>query len=462
MRYIVVGGGPSGFACAQALGKTGARVIVLEREPEWGGCHAVTRKGGLFAEHGPRVYASNYSTFFQLLADAGVTFDTKAYSHSVTNSMVHLLATMTWSELFAWSKAAVLFAFGADFGRETVAGFAKRHAFSKRAIRRLHQLCSTIDGADAARFRLGTLLTVVNQTMGYTFLEPVLANDRGLWQEWRDALHSKYGVEFVTRTHVTRLIPNDSSEVVELVVGGERPNFLLAPDDRIILALPPRSVASLLPSSSAFAETHSYDTYLPVTFHWDARFQIDAAWSGAKPTDWGVNFIVMSDYLEDEPTKTIVQACAAWIDRPSTASGRTANETSDVDALVAEIWRQTGLASRVPTPPQFAILSPRVTYEQGRWLNRDTAYFATSSEAFPIRSEFTNVFVVGVQNRLGWYDATSMEAAVANALGALPTVYGAKPTLRPRASMSLTQACTVVVVTLLLAAILCLVAKKQK
>ena len=327
---------------------------------------------------------------------------------------------------------ALATAFGAHlvapglYARTTVAEWMDARGFSTASRARLDQMCATVDGAGAARMTLAQLLEVLNQNLGYQIKQPRRANDVGVFADWKRHLERNH-CEFWMEERVTSVGPT------RLATSRRAALDLDPAHDILLLAVPPKDAHAILqlPRTKELAETSSYNTYIPITFHWHARVRVPSAWGGAKVTPWGMLFIAMSEYLEGEPTQTIVQASIAFVDRASDVTGKTANETPREADLVAEAWRQLGLDM-----PRYdvAIVSPRVWYGDGRWHNADTAYMHTTAEVNSDARVHANVFVIGAHNRRGWYAATALEAACANAVSVMaelvPETSGAA---RPRA-----------------------------
>ena len=99
--YIIIGGGPTGLTLSYLLSKYNKKVLLIEKEPYIGGCHAVKRINGLFTEHGPRIYLNNYLMFMELLKDMGVDFYdifTK-YNFTTSTIMNEVLKILSFREL---------------------------------------------------------------------------------------------------------------------------------------------------------------------------------------------------------------------------------------------------------------------------------------------------------------------------------------------------------------------------
>jgi uncharacterized protein with NAD-binding domain and iron-sulfur cluster len=101
--YIIVGGGPTGLALAQALSSSDAsKVLLLEKKPFLGGCHGVTRVyDGMMTEHGPRIYIDNFFMFSQLLNEIGIHFHESfvKYNFSTMTMMMEALNVLSSREI---------------------------------------------------------------------------------------------------------------------------------------------------------------------------------------------------------------------------------------------------------------------------------------------------------------------------------------------------------------------------
>ena len=454
--YYIVGAGPTGLTCAHLLVACGKHCVVIEAQATVGGAHAVHRtRDGLFSEHGPRVYFDNYATFIALVHSFGGSFEEAFvdYEHSVGGSALALARHLSLGELGALATA-----FGAHlvapglYARTTVAEWMDARGFSTASRARLDQMCATVDGAGAARMTLAQLLEVLNQNLGYQIKQPRRANDVGVFADWKRHLERKH-CEFWMEERVTSAGPT------RLATSRRAALDLDPARDVLLLAVPPKDAHAILqlPRTKELADTSSYNTYIPITFHWHERVRVPSAWGGAKVTPWGLVYVEMSKYLEGEPTQTIVQASIAFVDRASDVTGKTANETPREADLVAEAWRQLGLDM-----PRYdvAIVSPRVWRgDDGRWHNADTAFMHTTAEVNSDARVHANVFVIGAHNRRGWYAATALEAACANAVSVMaelvPETSGALgPVPRPMGVRGLVATLAVVLVAAILVLLL--------
>jgi hypothetical protein len=140
--------------------------------------------------------------------------------------------------------------------------------------------------------------------------------------------------------------------------------------------------------------------------------------------DWGIAFIVLSDYMKPEKSsKVVISLCITLQETKSSVTGKTAFESNEKE-LVDEAFRQLKIS--FPNIPVYskAIINPTVSYSPTvGWQEQDTAYSITSKQDFiDFYTNFKNIFYIGTQNGNSSYNFTSMESAVTNALYALKKI----------------------------------------
>ena len=121
-----------------------------------GGHHRVLRTGGgLFTEHGPRIYSDNYQNFRRLLHEMGLDFHDlfTPYKFSISSIGGRTFWDLTWREKF-WMAVASLQFFLAPTARDTwkhitLAEFMAQHAFTAATRDYFDRLSRLTDGAGA-------------------------------------------------------------------------------------------------------------------------------------------------------------------------------------------------------------------------------------------------------------------------------------------------------------------------
>jgi hypothetical protein len=179
-----------------------------------------------------------------------------------------------------------------------------------------------------------------------------------------------------------------------------------------------------------WTEYVSYFTYLQITYHYNTKIDLKPVW-GFSESDWGVNWIVLSDYFGGP---TLITMAITKPDSISKHTGKTSNQSTRAEIL-EEVFRQVRLSfDNLPRPDEM-IISPGIYYQDKKYQTIDQAYVESARSAYlePQSSMYRNLFAVGTYNGKSKYHFTSCESAVSNALDLVNRIapeVGA-PVLRP-------------------------------
>lgn len=429
----IVGGGPAGLtlahACAVALR---LKVVLLERDSVFGGCHRVRRVGpdGIFTEHGPREYFRAFVSFDRALRRAGIDGGMRTHfapykgSSGTTGPLLPSFAdTCKLVNAFAGFLVS-----GRTFPG-TVAEWLKQANASPQTFQSLDALCARVDGARADRFSFEEFMQLGNQMAFHsTMLQPTHATDRGGFVEaWTNAVRAA-GVDMRHSIRVKAITPTGcpaGAYALRTDVG----DTIIA--QRVVFALPPEALARIrgardaFPDIDAFARRTAYDHYITVTFEF--RPTTRRRTISELDTAWGVLALETSATTANAgrtPDAVVVSAAVSRLNRASPFTGRTANETDDAAAFVREALRQfyeisDGFGTDGATAPiaVTATLGPFAKHVNGRWTDIDYAYVRVpgTRPLAPHSTGMPGVYSVGAHNGRSLYAFTSIEAAVANA-----------------------------------------------
>ena len=431
MDYIIVGAGPTGLALAYYLSKAGKKSIILDRQPNIGGCHRVLRVNGMFTEHAPRVYLSSYLNTIEWFSDMNISFydHFTTYNYGILYIVGRIFNQLNESELAWFTWAATKLLFDPTYGKTiSVKSFCIEHSFSDSSLDFLDRLCRSSDGAGADRFSMYKLLNAINQNALYQFYEPKRPNDVALFPMIQEALVNTGNIQFLLGASVVQLLMNESNTEMTGVTYQTNTQQASIMAKNVILAVSPNDLQKLLatpsPYSLAFGPLEtwtarsSYIVDLGATFHWDTALSIESTW-GFPSSEWMLVYIILSEYMEfeDSRSQTVVSVCITNLDIVSSVTGKTAHQTSNPDELVREMFRQ--FQETYPTIPQptTMILSPTVYRENDKWTEQDSAFFnAYNTYTLPSKGTIPNLFQVGTQNGNSDLDITCFESAVTNAM----------------------------------------------
>lgn len=414
--YIVIGSGPAGLTCANAINRTGRTCLVIDREGSYGGCHRVTRVNGLFTEHGPRIYSSAYLNFHNLLKQNNVTSDFTPYKFSITgagsdgqeSATKQALNFFTVSELAVISMHYLKCIVNPNYYRSKSVDQIF-HNFSSDSMQYLDKICRLTDGAGTDRYTAYEFLQLINQNIFHQILEPNTPNDRGWVAQLVDSLEAK-GVTFRANTELLALQKRSGHYVLHTNHGTIRAHS-------VVFATPTNTLERFFYKFndivlSDYNLSALYETYIPFTLHWRERLILPDIWGqGLGP--WNIAWIVMSDYMDVEGT--LISCCISKLDTTG-SNGKTVNQCN-LEELREEALIQLEPLLKGNKPDHF-ILSPQMRREQNQWINSDTAYMLTpqSNIQFPFKMDGENIYSVGTHNGYSTYAFTSAESAVQNAI----------------------------------------------
>ncbi len=422
--YAIVGAGPAGLTLAWLLSKSGKSCVVFDREAEIGGCHRVLRVNGLFTEHSPRLYVTSYLNFRWLLQDMGIEDPFVDYQFGVVYLVKELVKKLSIREIFMLALAYFLFLLNPQFGKTTsVADWCC--SFSESARDYVDRLCRFTDGAGADRYPIVKLLQLANQNFFYQLKQLRQASDVGLFREIKEKLLATGRVTFRLSSNVERVSSGSLS------VGEETLSF-----EKILLCIPPLAALPLLGQRlQRVVETSTYDPYISATFHYHQPISFESKW-GFPSSEWGLISVPTSKYTSGLGSQAVFSVTCMFLDRKSSHTHKTLNETTDQQELLSEMFRQLRLTYPELPPPDVSILSPTAYYESeatsyeseatsyeseatggGRWHERDSAYIQTTThDSVPFETGMEGVFHIGTHNLKSSFAYTTMEAAVTNAM----------------------------------------------
>jgi protoporphyrinogen oxidase len=423
--FVIIGAGPAGLAFAQICARFKKRVLILERENSIGGCHRVRRVNGIFTEHGPRIYSDTYKVFKMLLKDMGLDFYKMFTKYNFQMSAIGrqtIWNVIKIKELIAFTWSFINLTINEKFGENmSMEEYMKKKDFSEETKDLVDRLCRLTDGAGADRYTLHEFLSLFNQQALYSIYQPKKPNDKGLFKVWREHLEEKGYVDIRLNSKVEELTIENGR--VKGVKTGEREYK----GNNYILAVPPSNLEQILMGSGSVNESQrfgqwvretKYNDYISITFHYDYKVNIERVY-GFPRSDWGLAYIVLSDYMEfEEPeSKTVISLTFYYNDRRSRYNGKTANECTK-EELIEEAYLQLRENYKDIPRPTLSLVSEGVVRdgETNSWKSIDTAYVKTGKGGFiPFEIPYLeNVYNVGTHNGNQKYNFTSLESAVSN------------------------------------------------
>jgi hypothetical protein len=419
--YIIVGSGPTGITIAWILSKQG-KCLLIDKEQNIGGCHRVTRVNGYFTEHGPRVYSDAYKNFITILEEMGLNFHDlfTPYNFNMSEISGGVFKNIELNELNVLGLYFFRFIFCTKFSKSiTVEQFMLNNNFSENTIDYFDRLCRLSDGAGADVYTLYELFQMFNQHFFYKLYQPKQPTDIGLFKKIKEKLEEN-NVDILLQTELVKLEYNNS--ITNIIIKKDNV-YLNIYAKNFILAIPVTSLLKILNNSKindafgnyndliSWNNRNKYKTYIPIVFHWNTKLELDKIWGFTK-TEFGLVYIVLSDYMKFNESQTVISCCFTKVDDKI--------HNLDLDQLLTEAFKQLKLTYPELPKPDKSILYPGISKKNGVWISKENAYMRSvdASKGYPIkfRSKFKNLYSVGSHNGKTKYDFTSMESAVTNGM----------------------------------------------
>jgi len=443
MKYdlIIIGGGPSGLALAQCLRNTYKSILIIDKNQDIGGCHRVIRVPyngeQVFTEHSPRIYSNNYKNFQTILKDMNTDFFKlfTPYNFSITEiGGQTAFSTLSFTEIFKLGLQFLFLLFNDGHGKTiTIGEFMTNNNFGSKSIDMIDRICRLTDGASADNFTLNEFLQIFNQQILYSLYQPNKPNDQSLFKIWKEFLSSN-NISFMMNTNVDKINIDTETNLVnsiEVIKGKDEKQTVYG--DKIILAVPPCAIVSILEKSDKKIQNtfmdyeklkkYSIDTkYLPyvsLTFHWNTKLNLPKIY-GFPKSSWGLIFIVMSDYMKfsENVSKTVISCTISFTDVISPNNGKTANQSTK-EEIFSEAFKQLQEAYPDLEKPTLSLLTPEMYYDDinSKWQMTDKSFISSSTQGYmPFSGDIKNLLNCGTHNGKQFYAFSSIETAVTNAI----------------------------------------------
>ena len=421
--YIIIGAGPSGLTLAYYLSNLGKKCLLVDKNKSIGGCHRVIRsKNNLFSEHAPRVYSDAYVNFIKLLKDMNVNFKDLfvPFYFDIQNIIHESINIFTLYEIFLFTIEFIRLFIDENYSRhKTVFEFMKYNNFTDKTISYVNKICRMTDRVDSKKYTLYNFLQLISVSILYKLYQPKLPHDVNLFKIWLDKLKN---VDILLDTEVKK-INYENNKIINIEIN----NKIYTAND-FILAIPPLDINKLLKNSliqdsffknpeifDKWSKFNSYDTTLSIVFHYNYDLKLQKK-NIIPNTEWGIFQIVLSDYMDfqNKNSITVITTMISILDKKSSKTNKTANETTNKNDLIIEVLRQINL----PLPTKI-IIDDDIKNINNKWVGDGTAFIQTTdiNTHIPFESiRFNNLYNVGTQNGNNTFPTTSMETAITSSL----------------------------------------------
>ena len=413
MKYIVVGGGPSGLSLAYTLAINNKQVVLFEKDQQLGGSwNSQWIQDKYFSENSPRVYIHNdnaqsfmnhigmdqsdfanvygsiYQTNLKMLSFLMDHFQLKDY-------IIFFLASLKYSIIRA---------------NDTVQSWLDNSYMSiggKLAIKIISILIS--DRPDK---------TNINDFFGMFGFSSEPIKQMKEPNKWHGlvilALRSLPNVYIYKNTTIINVLFDHTTNLVSGVLAQDNKTHFMKPyhSDRVVLCTQSTGILPILKNSDEFIQNnwlpyHHMKTWGKNTDYNGFGFQLHFRktvstvdkWCWSCSGEWTVIILPVSDWLrkftKDESIKTVWSCCIVDMDTLSSTINKTVNECTDENEVVKECLRQIKNADHSVPVPDIITTSVGLKRYNSKWVSNNTGFTSSSYGTIPSRGKVQNLFALG-------------------------------------------------------------------
>jgi len=313
------------------------------------------------------------------------------------------------------------------------------YKFSTSSIDIIDNICVYIDEGNSKTYSLNKFIKLYDILFNSKILVSSKPQDYYLFNVWKKYLENR-GVSFILSDSIKNInLIDNSVSCVELYSGQ---NYGCV---NLVLAVPPTALVKLLNNVNnceseednkmlkyAFGdyeeierwkENTKYKNVICITYRFKDYIEMMPRNGLVLITEWGITALNISEYCDklDNSNYPIISVMVTQCDTRSSYNNKTANECSDDNELIKEVYRQLRISYiNYIDVEYYAIINPNNYYDNKnkRWKCEDNAYYNAFSEnyiAFKSNS-IENLYNLGTHNGKSYIPFNSIESAISNGI----------------------------------------------
>ena len=427
MKYIIIGGGPTGLSLAYILSNNGYNVEIIEKNNQLGGSwNFQWSNDKYFSENSPRVLGfGKYTQKF--LTEIGI--NEKEDLENIYGNMVQtsLKVFNFIKEYLSFNDYIILSSnliksktIGIDDSL-TLQDWFDNSDLSENAKKGLSIISITIcDRPDK------TNLNDFFGSMGAFNLKQLREPNK--WYELlKENFSKKTNIKISTNTEVIELVEDNNKIVKAICFNKEHNKKEVKYGNKFILSTQSDGIFSILNKSNKIVQNNwtSLDwinnwckkTYYS-GFGFQLHFKEDVAfkndWCWACKNEWTIIILPVSNWLKiksyDNEIKTVWSCVIVDMDTKSNTIDKTVNECS-IKEVIDEALNQINKLNKIPEPYKITI-SENLRDDDGIWKSQNTGFTRGKEEYLPIKGNIDNLFALGCFTDTGTPSISYLEKAI--------------------------------------------------
>jgi hypothetical protein len=327
-----------------------------------------------------------------------------------------------------------------NYGKTTILyDYIIFYKFSTSSIDIIDNICVYIDEGNSKTYSLNKFVKLYDILFNSKILVSCKPQDYFLFNVWKKYLENR-GVSFILSDSIKRInLIDNSVSCVELYSGQ---NYGCV---NLVLAVPPTALVKLLNNVNnndseedkkmlkyAFGdyeemerwkENTKYKNVICITYRFKDYVEIMPHNGLVLITEWGITALNISEYCDklENNNYPILSVMVTQCDTRSSYNNKTANECSDDNELIKEVYRQLRISYiNYIDVEYYAIINPNNYYDDKnkRWKCEDNAYYNAFAENYIgfKSNSIENLYNLGTHNGKSYIPFNSIESAISNGI----------------------------------------------
>ena len=339
MKYIIIGGGPSGLSLAYILALNNKNIILIEKDNKLGGSWNHTWiENKYFSENSPRVLA-NIDNTKKLLNHIGINDNDlkNIYGNIFESNYKFMKFLFKYLNIFDYIKFIYgIIKYKLIKSNITVYDWIIKNKLSKKSIKGLKILCILICD------RLEN--TNINDFMcSITLILPKQMKKPNKWHNLiENYLKTKNNILILKNTEVIKLNTKFNNSI-NLIYLNNNKILKIKKNDKVFLCTQSNNIYPILKNSSENIKNNwmkedkmkewcenTYYIGFGFQLHFDKKIKFSNKWCWSCENDWTIIILPVSNWLKpfskDKNVKTVWSCCIVDMDSKSSHINKTPNE----------------------------------------------------------------------------------------------------------------------------------------
>jgi hypothetical protein len=410
MKYIIIGGGPTGLSLGYALCDGGHKVEIIEKDKQLGGSWNSQWIDNLYwSENSPRILVYRENTKL-LLNDLGLNKDSVSYVYGNYIKMQlkvirSALDYLYLSDIIKIVSKIVKERFTKDKNL-TVQDWLDMSTLNINAKKYIKMTCIILcDRPDNTNLK-----DFMRSAVEFGKITPYQFKDTNKWHKLIEKKIKDNNGFIYKNTEVVKLLEKNNKISCVVIKDLNTNEISTKSADRVVLCCQSTGILDVLEASNSkvknnwinygWIENWCKNTYyigFGFQLHFFDNIKFPEKWCWSCGSDWNVIILPVSQWLDNKTKNKNVEAvwscCIVDMDVKSKRINKTANQCSK-DEVIEECIKQINENYKLPKHYTITI-SEGLQHYDGKWQSKNTGFTRKDLGHLPIKGNIENLYALG-------------------------------------------------------------------